>query len=76
MKLSGGHPSRLFIKGFQVEEKHDKRCHDLGHPNTTNKLPSFLPSFLDKWLTLRSVSSLDNPQNSELKICKNMKLAC
>jgi hypothetical protein len=42
MKLTGDTPSRLFIKGFQIEEKHDKRCHDLGHPNTTNKLPSFI----------------------------------
>jgi hypothetical protein len=25
-------------------------------------------------LSLRSVSSLNNPQNSEMKICENMKL--
>jgi hypothetical protein len=31
---------------------------------------------LVKYLTLRSVSSLNNPQNNEMKICENMKLAC
>jgi hypothetical protein len=29
-----------------------------------------------KYLTLRSVSSLNNPQNSEMKFCENMKLTC
>jgi hypothetical protein len=28
------------------------------------------------YLTLRSVSSLNNPHNSEMKICENMKLTC
>jgi len=27
-------------------------------------------------LTLRSVSSLNNPQNSEMKVCEKMKLKC
>jgi hypothetical protein len=29
-----------------------------------------------KYLTLKSVSSLNNPQNSEMKFCENMKLTC
>jgi hypothetical protein len=28
------------------------------------------------YLTLRLVSSLNNPQNSEMKFCENMKLTC
>ncbi len=28
------------------------------------------------YLTLRSVSSLNNPQNNELNFCENMKLTC
>jgi hypothetical protein len=31
---------------------------------------------LIRYLTLKSVSSLNNPQNSETKICENMKLKC
>ncbi len=27
-------------------------------------------------LTLRSISSLNNPQNCEMKFCENMKWAC
>jgi hypothetical protein len=33
-------------------------------------------SICHTYLTLRSVSSLNNPQNSEMKICENMKLTC
>jgi hypothetical protein len=29
-----------------------------------------------QYLTLRSVSSLNNPQNSEMKFCENIKLTC
>jgi hypothetical protein len=28
------------------------------------------------YITLRLVSSLNNPQNSEIKFCENMKLTC
>jgi hypothetical protein len=28
------------------------------------------------YLTLRSVLSLNNPQNSEMKFCENMKFTC
>jgi hypothetical protein len=28
------------------------------------------------YLTLRSVLSLDNPKNNEMKICENMKFTC
>jgi hypothetical protein len=31
---------------------------------------------LEKYLTLRSVSSLNNPKNSEMKFCENMALIC
>ncbi len=31
---------------------------------------------LVKYLTLRSVSSVNNPRNNEMKICENMKLTC
>jgi hypothetical protein len=39
------------------------------------------PSKSKKWLKGkhligRSVSSLDNPQNSEMEFCENMKLTC
>jgi hypothetical protein len=34
------------------------------------------PTRLDITLTLRSVSSLNNPQNSEMKLCENIKLTC
>jgi len=29
-----------------------------------------------QYLTLKLVSSLNNPQNNEMKSCENMKLAC
>jgi hypothetical protein len=40
-----------------------------------------LPSRSKKWLKGkfligRSVSSLNNPQNSEMEFCENMKLTC
>jgi len=37
--------------------------------------PSWI-NFCSQYLTLRSVSSLNNPQNSEMKICENIKLTC
>ncbi len=33
-------------------------------------------SYSLNYLTLRSVSSLNNPQNSEMKFCENIKLTC
>jgi hypothetical protein len=33
-----------------------------------------LAIYIKKYLTLRSVLSLNNRQNSEMKICENMKL--
>jgi len=42
-------------------------------------LPIVAHGYLHKkmiYLTLRSVSSLNNPQNSEMKFCENMKLTC
>jgi hypothetical protein len=42
-----------------------------------NMLPSKSKKWLKgKYLIGRSVSSLNNPQNSEMKICENMKLKC
>jgi hypothetical protein len=38
-------------------------------------LASF-PQKLANYVTLMSVSSLYNPQNSEMKICENMMLTC
>jgi hypothetical protein len=40
-----------------------------------------LPSKSKKWLKCkyligRSVSSLNNPQNSEMEFCENVKLTC
>jgi hypothetical protein len=40
-----------------------------------SSVASFKQVFRD-YLTLRSVSSINNPQNSEMKICGNMKLTC
>jgi len=31
---------------------------------------------IESILTLRSISSLNNPQNSEMKFCENTKLMC
>jgi len=31
---------------------------------------------IESILTLRSISSLNNPQNSEMKVCENTKLMC
>jgi len=31
---------------------------------------------VDIYLILRSISSFNNPQNSEMKICENMKFTC
>jgi hypothetical protein len=33
-------------------------------------------SVIVNYLTMRSVSSLNNPQNSEMKFCENMKFTC
>jgi hypothetical protein len=32
--------------------------------------------FIMEYLTLRLILSLNNPQNSEMKFCENMKLTC
>jgi hypothetical protein len=53
-------------------EKHKK-----SHHIQENKNRIFNHYFFKVLYTLlRSVSSLNNPQNSEMKICENMKLTC
>jgi hypothetical protein len=39
-------------------------------------IPSKRPYVLPYYLTLRLVLSMNNPQNSEMKFCENMKLTC
>jgi hypothetical protein len=39
-------------------------------------LPTIVKISSSDYLTLRSVSSLNNPQNTEMKLCENMKLTC
>ncbi len=46
-----------------------------------SRIPEWVPSVLlfplyPEYLTLRSVSSLNNPKNGEMKFSENMKLAC
>jgi hypothetical protein len=31
---------------------------------------------IEKYITLGSVSSLNNPENNEMKFCENVKLTC
>jgi hypothetical protein len=38
--------------------------------------PTRVRNSFNKYLTLRSISSINNPQNSEMKICEIMKLTC
>ncbi len=44
--------------------------------NFVRLLPTIVKISSSDYLTLRSVSSLNNPQNTEMKLCENMKLTC
>jgi hypothetical protein len=65
------HPKPL-SRAFQRHQEND-----LKHPNAVDLMTTKqnnLPSFIDRYLTLRSISSLNNSQNSEMKFHENMKL--